>query len=156
MIANLQKGFDNLSNEFFALKSELYKHNIYLKTLESIVINNSQNNHKYNENDDLKKYEENYDMKNIDEDHDSNTTETPNQNNELSRQYFTILRSTRPDIDKHNVQNSTSQQMILDQLSQLTNQFYDLQKKNAQLKQEISKNKNSSPLQSLIPHPSND
>lgn len=73
-------------------------------------------------------------MKDVDKDHDSNVTETPNQDNELSKQYFTTLKASRPDINNKTLENSTSQKIILDQLSQLSDQFKNLQNENAKLK----------------------
>lgn len=155
MITNLQKGFEELTNEIFAIKNELYKYNAHIDNLESIVLNNSQTHLSHNNTEDYKNYKKDHDMKDTDEDHDSNATETPNQNNKLSKQYFTTLKASRSDINNNTFEDSTSQKMIFDQLSQLSAQFHNLQNKNAKLKQAVFKDTTYSPFQSLTPLPTN-
>lgn len=137
MIANLQKSFENLSTELFEIKVELYKYNSHISSLESIIIGNFDNNQTYQDHEHIKDYE-NHTMKNVEENHDSNATKNPSQNKDTSKQYYSILTTSHPDIKDPEPQSLSFQKLILDQLSQLTNQFKQLQNKNAQLKQQMS------------------
>lgn len=101
MIENLQKGFDNLSQEIFSIKAKIFKYKSCIDRLESFVFYNDNSNNLQEFNDD-----QNYDMTKEDDDHNSNATETPN--NETSKQYFQHLILTKPDLDENQNQMNQS------------------------------------------------
>lgn len=141
MIENLQKGFDNLFQEIFSIKTNLFKYNSRIDRFESVVFYNetTKNTNKYDKNQD-------YEMAREDEDHDSNATETPTS--EKNKQYFQYLSLTRPDLindESYTSENQpdSAQERILKSLENLTKQFYNFQNDNYQLKREIFKNKSN-------------
>lgn len=90
-------------------------------------------------------------------DHDSNATNDENPSDKIHKQYVSYLKSTRQDLDDQNKNHYSStpndnQTLILEKLLLLTKQLNDLQNENAQLKQEVFKNKSQNTFQSWNPN----